>query len=268
MDSGMAEPTESAGQTPAETHLPIIDEDDDAFSKYTVHSKTEILHILNSMRASNALVTVHFNHGKDFLLTSVVNVSADGSTVILDVGSNAEMNKRVLQTDKLICNSSQGKIKIQFVLNGVDPAKFDGRNAFLGDVPDSLVRLQRRDFYRLSTPVASPLKCYIPIQDADGSARTIEATVVDISGGGLAVVLPPEDHAFETDKLLSNCRIDLPNVGTVIATMRVRSIYDVTLASGKILKRSGCQFVSLPGAMVTMLQRYIIQVDRERKARG
>lgn len=266
----MAEPTANEAQPPAEnpaaTPMSALEEDDE-FSKYTVHAKTEILHILNSMRASNALVTVHFNHGKDFLLTSVIGISADGSTVILDVGSNAEMNNRALQTDKLTCNSSQGKVKIQFTLDGVDPTMFEGRKALLGNVPKTLVRLQRRDFYRLTAPLANPLICHIPIQEADGSTRTIGATVVDISGGGLAMVLPPEEHNFETDTLLSNCRMDLPNVGTVNATMRVRSIFDVTLASGKILKRSGCQFIKLPGAMVTMIQRYIIQVDRERKGR-
>ena len=259
----MAEPSENPAHSPMSSL-----EDDDEFSKYTVHSKTEILHILNSMRASNALVTVHFNQGRDFLLTSVVGISADGNEVILDVGSNAEMNKRVLQTDRLTCNSTQGKVKIQFVLNGVDPTKYEGRNSFLGDVPQTLVRLQRRDFYRLTTPMASPLKCSIPIQDADGSTRFIDATIVDISGGGLAIILPPEEHEFDTDMLLTNCRIDLPNIGKLTVNMRVRSTYDVTLASGKILKRSGCQFIKLPDAMGSMIQRYIIQVDRERKARG
>jgi len=252
----------------AGSQAPDLEDDEDLYSKYTVHSKTEILLILNAMRASNTLVTAHFNHGKEFLLTSVVGVSADGNDLILDVGSNAEINKRVLQTDKLACNSSHGKVKIQFIINGVDPTKFEGRNAFLGNVPETLIRLQRRDFYRMSTPVASPLKCHIPLQESDGSTRFIVATVVDVSGGGLALVLPQEEHQFDTDMLLSACRIDLPKIGTVTATMRVRSNYDVTLASGKILKRSGCQFVKLPDSMASMIQRYIIQVERERKARG
>ena len=243
-------------------------EDDALSSKYTIHSKSEILHILNSMKASNALVTVHFNQSKDFLLTSLVRISPDGSDVVLDAGSNAEMNKRLLLTDQLTCNSSQGKVKIRFVLDGVDPTKFEGRSAFLANVPETLVRLQRRDFYRLTTPVASPIKCHIPILEADGSARFITSTVVDISGGGLALVLPPEEHVFETDRLLANCRVDLPNIGKLTATMRVRSVCDVALASGKILKRTGCQFIRLPDAMGSTIQRYIIHMERERNAKG
>ena len=34
-----------------------------------------------------------------------------------------------------------------------------------------------------------------------------------------------------------------------------------------VAKRAGCQFVDLPGQMLTLIQRYIIRVERERKAR-
>ena len=242
-------------------------DDEDEFARFTVHSKTEIRYILNAMRESNSLVTVHFDHGNHFLLTSVVSVSDSGNDLILDCGSNAEMNKRVLQTDKLNCSSVHDKVKIQFTLHGVDPTKFDGRQALLADLPVTLIRLQRRDFYRMTTPVGNPLKCQIPIPLPDGGKRTIEATVADIGAGGLALVLPPEEHVFETDMLLSNVRIDLPHIGLVTVSIRVRSNYDLALASGKTLKRSGCQFINLPPSMAALIQRYIIQVERDRKAR-
>jgi len=242
--------------------------DDEAFSKYTVDSATEIRAVLNFLRASNERVTVYLNHGEEFFLTSVVALSADGSELILDASSDEITNKRILRADKLICNSSQSKVKIHFIVHGVDPTKFEGRSAFLGNLPEALIRLQRREFLRLSPPVANPLKCSIPLQDADGATRFIEATVADLSEGGLALVLPPGEPALQTEMLLSDCRIDLPNIGKVTATMRVRSAYDVTLPNGKILKRSGCQFIKLPDAIASLIQRYIIQLERERRARG
>jgi c-di-GMP-binding flagellar brake protein YcgR len=78
---------------------------------------------------------------------------------------------------------------------------------------------------------------------------------------------PPEGIEFETDHLFDNCRIDLPDVGTITATLRVRSVFEFTLRSGVRSKRAGCQFIDLPGPMMTLIQRYIIRVERERKAR-
>jgi hypothetical protein len=64
-----------------------------------------------------------------------------------------------------------------------------------------------------------------------------------------------------------NCRIELPEVGFVTATVKIRSVFEITLRSGARIKRAGCEFVKLPGPMSTLVQRYIIKVERERKAR-
>jgi len=248
------------------TRKSALDVEDD-FSKYEVKSRTEILNILRGMRDQGSLITFYFNQGYDFLLTSLVDISADGKTMVFDYGSNMEMNRKALQTDKINCVSSKEKVKIQFTLLGVDPHKYEGRDAFLGDVPDSLIRLQRREYYRLTTPMANPIKASIPLPQDDGSIKTLQVVVVDISGGGIGLSVPPENLSLKMDAQFFGVSINLPNVGLISADMRVRNLYDVTMPNGKIHQRAGCQFIKLPGPMMTLIQRYIIQIERERKAR-
>ena len=240
----------------------------DDYGKYLLHSKKEILFILRAMCDKGALITVYFNQGNDFLLTTLLSVAADGSAMLLDPGSNAEMNRKALASEKLTFIATHDKVKIQFSVKHLARTEYEGREAFRAAIPGELLRLQRREFYRLTTPIAHPLRCVIPVKLADGTKTTIETTVVDISGGGLAVMTPPpEGVEFETDHLFENCRIELPDVGTVLATLRVRNIFEFTLRNGSKSKRSGCQFIDLPGHMMTLIQRYIIRVERERKAR-
>ena len=239
----------------------------DDYGKYLLHSKKEILFILRAMREKGDLVTVYFNHGNDFLLTTLLSVSAEGNAMLLDPGSNAEMNRKALEADKLTFTATHDKVKIQFNVKRLAKAEYQGRQAFRAAIPDEMLRLQRREFYRLTAPIAHPLRCTIPVKLADGSRSTIETTVIDISGGGLGVMAPPEGVEFETDHLFENCRIELPDVGTVLATLRVRNVFEFTTRSGAKTKRAGCQFVDLPGQMLTLIQRYIIRVERERKAR-
>jgi c-di-GMP-binding flagellar brake protein YcgR len=237
----------------------------DDFGKYLLHSKKEILFILRAMRDKGDLITVYFNQGTDFLLTTLLDVDEGG--ILLDPGSNADMNSRALASDKLVFIATHDKVKIQFSVRHLARTKFEGREAFRAAVPDEMLRLQRREFYRLTAPIAHPLRCFIPVKLADGTRTTLETTVIDISGGGLAVMAPPEGVEFETDHLFENCRIELPEVGTVTTTLRVRNVFEFTLRSGSRIKRSGCQFVDLPGPMLTLIQRYIIRIERERKAR-
>lgn len=242
-----------------------LDVEDD-YSQYEVHSRSEIVAILRGMREEGSLITFHFNHGYDFLLTSLLEISDDGRTLLFDFGANQEMNHKALQTDRISCVSAKEKVRIQFKLFGVDPVKHEGRDAFLGDIPDSLVRLQRREFYRLATPIANPIKAGIPLPQSDGSVKTLQATVVDLSGGGIGLNLPSDSIALKIAAEFHGVAIQLGTVGTLSVDLRVRNLYDLSLPNGKIHQRAGCQFLNLPGPMMTLIQRYIIQVERERKA--
>ena len=239
----------------------------DDYDQYLLHSKKEILFILRALRDANSMITVYFNQGNDFLLTTLLSVSEDTDSVLFDPGSSSEMNRKALESDKLIFIATHEKVKIQFTVKRLTNTDYQNRPAFRSALPDTLLRLQRREYYRLSAPVAKPLKCAMSVTMADGTQTSLETNVLDISGGGLAVMVPPEGVEFETDHLFENCKIDLPEVGTVVATLRVRNTFEFTLRNGTRVKRSGCQFINLPGHMLILVQRYIIRVERERKAR-
>lgn len=233
---------------------------------FTLRSRQEVLSVLRAMIEHNALMTVYFNQGQDFMLSSLLQLSADEKTLLLDVGSSMEMNRKALDVDRLICVSNLDKVKIQFVLDGVDPTRFEGRPAFLANTPETLVRLQRRDFYRFILPVLQPLKCSIPLKSYDGLLRPFEVNVVDISAGGLGFLSKSETLELRTDLLLENCHLDLPESGMLTVDMRIRSLYEVTLLSGARHQRAGCQFIGLTSKQEMQLQRYIIHAERERKA--
>jgi c-di-GMP-binding flagellar brake protein YcgR len=252
-------PTEPNG--PAHRTVDLLPADE--FGQYLLHSRSEILFILRALNDSKALITLHFDGGKGLLPTAIL--AADEDAVILDTSQDEELNSRVLGADHVVCSAMQDKIRIQFKLRGLRQATDDGRPAFAAPLPDELLRLQRREYYRLSTPLAQPIKCQIPI--SSGEHHYVEAVVVDISGGGLALMAPPEGVQFGPGMEFPNCRVDLPGVGTVVTSLRIRSVFDMRMRNGSISKRAGCQFDDLPGSMLTLIQRYIIRVERERKAR-
>lgn len=236
------------------------------YSKYLLHGKTEVVFVLQALRAGGDRVSIHFNNGNDFLLTTVLAVDDHGLT--LDVGSDAEMNRLALAADKLFCTTSHDKVRVQFLLRGVRQIEgIDGRPALRAELPESVLRLQRREYYRLTTPIARPLKCQLPFATTDGKVRRIEVSIIDISGGGLAIMVPPAGIEFRAGMEFPSCRIELPEVGFIVATLQVRNLFEVTLRSGGRVSRAGCQFVDLPGPMLTLVQRYIVKVERERKAR-
>jgi len=235
------------------------------FNQFMLRTHTEIQVVLRGLYDHVSQMTVFFNEGKDMLITTLAEVGDDH--LILDYGPSSEMNRKALEAEKHFCVSTLEKVRVQFILRGFSKVEHEGRTAFRCALPDEVLRLQRREFYRLVTPIMRPLKCTMPIRLADDSVCIHEASVFDISGGGLGVSAPDKGILFERDMEFPSCRVDLPEVGFVVGTLRVRSVFDVVLRSGAHTRRAGCEFVKLPGPMATLIQRYIIKVERERKAR-
>jgi len=239
----------------------------DDYSKYEVNSPTEVLAILKGMIEQGSLITFYFNQGYDFLLTSLLRVSADGKSMIFDYGSNMEMNRKALQAKKINCVSSKDKVRIQFNLSGLETVRHEKRDAFLADVPPFLVRLQRREFFRMTTPMTNPARANIPLPQEDGSLKMLQAVVSDIGGGGVGLNVPQGETGLTRDAEFSGVAIKLPDIGTATVEMRVRNIHDVTSPNGKIHQHAVCQFVNISRPMRDLVQRYITKIQRERLVR-
>ncbi len=256
-------PSPATAQTPAQKLAAELMSTDE-FSQYLLKGKSEMFAVFRGMVEHVSQITMFFNEGRDMVLTDMISYSDGG--VYLDLGASPEMNQKAVKADKLFCVTQLDKVKVQFILRGLKRVDWNGGPAFLAALPDSVLRLQRREYYRMATPIARPLKCVISFPAAGGERRAIDAHIGDISGGGLGVISIPLDIPLETGLQL-DCRIDLPEVGTVTGKIVIRSVFEAVTRSGAKSQRAGCEFVKLPGPMLTLIQRYIIKVERERKAR-
>lgn len=238
----------------------------DDFSRYMLRDHTEIRFLMRQLIDHRAMVSVYFGPTNDFLLSSLLGLSPDERSLYIDWGRDEAINLRVAASDSLSCITQLDKVKIQFQLRSARPDRLNGMRTFTADVPDFLLRLQRREYFRLATPTTQGVTCSVPIAAGDSPEQRVEATVLDISGGGLAVMVPPEGATFEPDMEFSHCRITLPEIGVIEGALRVRNLFRITGPQGRTMLRAGCEFINLPESQVSKIQRYILRVERERSA--
>lgn len=233
----------------------------DEYSQYLLTSKAEKFAICRGLAEHVSQISMIFNEGHDMVLTSLI--SWDDHGLVFDVGPSAEMNQKALQAQKLFCSAQLDKVEIQFILRGLDRIEVDGRAAFHTALPESILRLQRREFFRLITPVAHPLICRMCIDGA-----MLDAHVADLSIGGVLLAGLPLEFPPDTGAEFPGCSIELPDVGAIEATLCQRWQAETVTRSGIRGKRAGFEFVRLPQVKATLIQRYIIKTERERKARA
>jgi c-di-GMP-binding flagellar brake protein YcgR len=241
-------------------------EQHDDLTRFEVHQPAEIVFVLKKVMQNTQLVTAYLDGGTDFALTSVLAVMPDTGEVVLDVSSDAAVNKRLLAAKKVLLETSHDQVKVKFTANEIREVRYKGRPALRIPLPALLVRIQRREHYRIATPITKPLICTLPLAQR-GPGVQAETIVLDISIGGVALMDNQTATAFQVGDVFEKCRIGLPEVGTLVVSLAVRTLRDTPLKNGASFRRCGCQFSGLAPSAESLVQRYIMLLERSRNYR-
>lgn len=233
---------------------------------YEVASRREIVALLRQIGEKNQLIRMLVKGEADVCVTSILEVDDDNDTIVLDRSIDFSQHERILDAGRVMCETTLDKIRIIFAAEGLSEIRYQDGVAVRADIPPTLIRLQRREYYRMETPVTNPVRALIPLPLESGGGSAI-FPLHDISVGGIAVL----DNAMQLDntpgRVIENCRIELPEIGPITTSLEVRNSLDITLLNNKTSRRIGFQFTDISRGALGAVQRYITKLERERNAR-
>jgi len=239
-----------------------LEEDD----RYQVYSHAEIVAILRAVEESGGPITITFNQGKDSIFTTLLQVNPESDELILDYGPDELYNRRLMTIDTVTIITEHNQVKILFRSQRPETRIYDGSPAFCVQIPKTLIRLQRREFFRMSMPMGDAIKSHLSLSTGKSAAK-VEVQVLDISCGGVALAADGQLPGVEVGKIYKGLQIELPEIGTITADVEIRNISQQPTRNS-FVKRIGCQFVNLPNAIASMVQRYITKLEVARKRRS
>jgi len=238
-----------------------------------ISSTKQIEAILRNIAETGANVALYYNPKREFIMTTVLDLDEDGLWV--EPGHTSTENHHITESHKLTAVSSHNQVKVQFVVNAASKVTYDGQPALFLPMPDSLYRLQRREYFRLSLPPSEHLRCLINVtkpkgENAPEDATPLETTVVDfevpaadISGGGIGLICMEGEFDLVPGETYTDCQIDLPNIGIIHVSITIKNLIPLSKSrTGKIFQRAGCEFMDIDGQTAGKLQRFITDKQR------
>jgi c-di-GMP-binding flagellar brake protein YcgR len=233
---------------------------------YQVTSRREIIALLRSLREHNQLVRMIYGNGSEAVVTSVLNVNENSGYVVIDSAPGRMQNARIVESSHISFETSLDRIRIIFNAPQVEACDFDGLPALRFEIPNFVVRLQRREFYRVPTPRVA---MHVPVPQPEGEpALTAVVAVQNISAGGIGFV----DEKMLLDNtqgiIYDRCSIAIPGGTPLICKIEIRNSMDVTLTTGKVIRRLGGKFVELPKPMLAVVQKWITKIERDQNAKS
>lgn len=236
-------------------------------SPFKVQSRREIISLLRALSEHRQLIRILIEATGESAVTSILEIDDDAGVVILDTSADAAVVDHLLASDNLSFETVLDRIRILFFANQIEECVHDDLPALQIAIPLHLIRLQRREFYRVPTPIKNPVHCTIHIVSEDGK-QCVTVPLQNVSGGGVAI--NDEKHLLDATigKTYPDCQIYLPDNTVVITTLQIRNVIDIKTDQGNSTQRIGCVFVGLPKAMLAAIQRYITRLERDQNAKS
>ena len=228
--------------------------------RYWLYSKFEIDALITRLCEDRVPMTTYWSGDGEFAVTQIMKVDALRNKLHFDLPSQPQQLSRLLEADELVCVAFVENVKLQFTVGMPRRSSSAGYPTFLTALPDRVLRLQRREYYRVRTPESVSASCLVPYSGDRAQYESLR--VLDVSVGGLAMLAYPRHFDPSVVNVIDRCYLDLPGVGTVTVRMRVAHV--ATSADG-LSRRCGCEFVDLSPQARMMLQRYVHRIDVEQR---
>jgi c-di-GMP-binding flagellar brake protein YcgR len=226
--------------------------------RYLLKGTIEVLSVLNNLIRRRENVTVYFDQGRDFILTTLLEARA--SRLVFDLGSDERTNQRLQQSMTCRFVSLLDGIRIQFSASTPVRFSWDGMDAFCVQAPDEIMRLQRRETFRLTLPVGKPVNAHVLLPMVESVA---EYPIHDLSVGGLAFTTISEPSCSVGDEAMLSFNLS-KNV-CIQSEVVIRHITPFTTSSDLKKYRVGVSFTDLRPMFAKTIQVYLAETEAKRR---
>jgi len=238
---------------------PFPEPDSPSLERFAVYARVEVLSLLQQLLDFGVLTNVYYDQAGSFFLTALLSINPDFEELVVDAAPDEAVQRRLLASRRLVFVAFVQGVKMQFEATRAEATSFEGRPALRVRVPERVMRMQRREFFRVRPLASRPVMCTVRDEQTH---RTDTWRVLDLSGGGLALAARIGERPFSLGMELPDCTVDFPGEGTIATGLRVRSI-ELTQREGE--QRIGCEFMRIAPQARLMLQRFINRVEAEHR---
>lgn len=226
-------------------------------SPYLVDAAVEVDHLLQHLLLHGGLLCLYPKGRREPVVISAI-LELDDTQLYLDSSPDSTINQLLLRRGLIAVTQLRG-VKHQFESELVASAEIDQRLALAIPRPRQMLRLQRRRSYRLALPLGAPILCTL-------SEMAVALPIADLSQDGLALVADaPLD--LQLGQTLAAASFALPDGSKIETALRLQSVVEAPRKVGPPAIHYGFRMLSLSPTARRALQRYLVQLERQRLER-
>jgi len=225
--------------------------------RYLISAKDEILYTIKNLQEKSKLITVYLENSNEFIISAILSIDEKNYCIYIDAAMDDKKNDEIISNPVLTFTTHSKGIKYLFPVNVFCKVMFENTVAIKVSLPDYVLKLQRREFFRTSPPTDHAIKCQINFDIGN-----MKIDIADISEGGLNLVDRNNALSIKTNTVLKSCQINLPKFGIIEPDLKIHRVNYSDNDPKKLTKIIGCEYVKPSNIMTSTIRRYIWKIER------
>ncbi|MFI3157988.1 MAG: flagellar brake protein [Methylococcaceae bacterium] len=230
-------------------------------SSFLIQNPKQIISNLSLLLKNKSLLSARFGTDNASYITTLLDINQGSNSVVLDYGPKEELNQHILRAGRVTFDTEYRGIKVSFTGSALKRIIHKGDPAFSMSIPNSIYWMQRREYYRVKSPLTKSSYCQLTLEDKP----PVNLKLCDISLTGFAMfnVSKEISELLIPGTLFSQCKLILSDVGECMISFEVRAKYIINPEKIQKIQKVGCKFINITRPTEEIIQRYMQQIQRE-----
>jgi c-di-GMP-binding flagellar brake protein YcgR len=240
-------------------------------SPFLIDSPEKVIHHLLILLKNKCLLTAYFGDNDDSFITTILDVHIKNNLLIFYHSPKKDSIEKLLNSPVITFKTRCFGVEVVFDTTGLEKIYHWGVSAFAVPIPASILWMERREFYRVKSPVSKSSYCQLTLKDQE----PINLKLYDISVAGFSMLADSKEvlDLLKTPDLMplytsfEQCKLVLANTGEDTISFEIRSKYIINPENFNRMEKIGCKFTQITPAFENTIQCYMQQIERENRQR-
>ncbi len=219
--------------------------------------------VLRQLMNRKDFLTVECDDRPQHMVTRILEVNQAEGYFVYDCSAEQIHNRFLLEAQENYFSATQDGIAIQFVSGRPQQYQFEGALALRAPLPQSLYRVQRREFFRAAAPLVESYYCQATLPDR----RQVAWDIFDLSLDGLGLrSKDPSLGELAIGTVLNKAVLNFGRRGKIETDLRITNLFNIRSLNNPVY-RIGCRFERFPKSKEQDFQRLITYLELARRGR-
>lgn len=234
--------------------------DQKLLEEFSLSAVPTVRKLLNSIQEDEHEIYVYLQADHTQFVTEILDINWNTGQIWLGTPYEKALSANCNISTSYVMVSFPDGVKVQFSGQGIVQGQYQNADALRIGIPKSIVRLQRRNYFRVMADEELNLQVKLEIPSTQGLA-----TLIDISLAGCGFVIPGQPSSHKPGDLLKNVRLTLPDgEGSMLVGLEIRNIKGVPDHPDQV--QLGCEMKMLERGAERRLQRFLLATERRQRS--